>query len=285
MKLILGTVQLGLPYGIQGNGQPDTNEALKILNSAYSAGITTFDTASGYGKAETILNRFLRQKNIREENIAIITKTAAQMNDLESSITFSLSRMGIKRLEGVLLHDPNDLFISETVEALKKIKDKGLTQKIGASVYTPEQAMKALEYHMIDLIQVPYNIFDRRLDHCGFFEMAREKGVEIHARSVLLQGLLMIKPELLPKNMEFTKQYLQLFRTICRDYDLEPFRAAVEFVSKHDLIDGIVFGVDNAMQLEAYLSLDFNSKEIDIRAVFDNSFVQVEERLIMPTLW
>lgn len=285
MKFILGTVQLGLDYGIQENEQPDINEALRILNTAYAAGITIFDTASTYGLAENILNRFLSQTQIQKDSISIITKAKSPIKDLGNSIKSSLSRLGINKLEGFLFHDPNYIFDPKAIDALKEIKDRGLTNKIGASIYTPEQAAKALEYDVIDLIQVPYNVFDRRLDKCGFFELAREKDIEVHARSVLLQGLLMIDSEHLPKHMVFAKPYIELFRTICRENNLDPFNAAVQFVLKHEHINGMVFGVDNTMQLEEYLALDLDDTGIDIRSIFNRNIFEENEKLIMPNLW
>ncbi|MFA6308339.1 MAG: aldo/keto reductase [Clostridia bacterium] len=285
MNLALGTVQLGMNYGIRGLAQPGVSQALNILNSAYSEGIHVFDTASAYGTAEDVLYQFLRQPQINKERVCIISKFSSSVDNLEVGIKTSLARLGLDCFGGYLFHDANLLFDSRAVKALNGLKEKGLTKRIGVSIYTPTQAMKALEYDIIDIIQVPYNVFDRRLDICRFFKKAKDKGVEVHARSVLLQGLLVMEPETLPKHMKFAKPYLRKYREICDENNFNPFDMAVLYVLQHTDIDYIVFGVDNIDHLKEYINLYSKKSEIDIKSFFKNTFDIVENKLIMPNLW
>lgn len=285
MKFALGTVQFGMNYGIQANEQPNIKQSIEILNKAYAAGICCFDTASAYGIAEKVLGEFLKQPHIKAEKISVISKCNLNIEELEACIKQSLCRLEIDCLEGYMFHNADYIFHPTAVNALEILKIKGLTKKIGVSVYTPVQAMKALEYDAIDIIQVPYNIFDRRLDNCGFFNKAKEQDVIIYARSSLLQGLLVMKPEELPEYMSFAAPYLRKFQNDCLKNGIKPFEAAIQYVLQHEYIDYIVFGVDNIAQLEEYISLSSKTMPVDVRQLFKDSFHEVEDKLVMPNLW
>lgn len=284
-QLCLGTVQFGMNYGIQGNGQPDLKKAIEILTTAYYAGIRTYDTAAAYGSAEEVLHSFLEQPYISRENVRIISKTKSADEKITADAKSSLNNLGITYLDGCLLHDADLVFNPEAVENLKRLKETGISKEIGISVYTPEQAVKCLDYDFIDIIQVPYNVFDRRLDKCSFFSRAKSLGKEVYVRSVLLQGLMMMNPETLPTHMQFAKPYVQMFQKICTDNCLTPFEGAVGYVLQHPEIDYLVFGVDNLAQLNDYIRINANHPNIPIPEMFGTAFDDAPEKLIMPTLW
>lgn len=295
MKYCLGTVQFGLNYGIQENGQPQKEEVDEILSYAIESGIDILDTASAYGEAEDVLGNYIRAYSKISKQVQVVSKLRpdaftgqpiekwadiALMNAKES-----LKRLGIDKFAVYLFHNASYIYDRNAVEALYEVKRQKLADRIGVSIYTPEEAMKALEYSEISAIQIPYNLFDRRLDHCQFFSKAKEKDVLVFARSSLLQGLLMMDPEHLPQKVFFAKDYIKRFLDICREYHLDPLQAAIGYVGCKKEIDYVVFGVDNIDQLKEYLSLKdvkFPSKMIvDMEQAFDN----VEERLVNPALW
>ena len=286
-KLCLGTVQFGMNYGIQGNGQPDLEKAVEILKTAYNAGIVTYDTAAAYGSAEHVLNTFLSQPGIDREKIRIISKTQSADFKIIKDAQCSLNNLGIDYLDGCLLHDANLVFNEEAVQNLKQLKETGISKEIGISVYTPEQAQECLDYNYVDIIQVPYNILDRRLDKCGFFTRAKEAGLDVYVRSVLLQGLLMMNPETLPKHMKFAESYIRKYQNICDRNRIEYFDCAVGYVLEHPDIDYIVFGVDNLTQLNQYINLysDLGRGKHNIGEMFGSVFDDVNEKVIMPNLW
>ncbi len=153
------------------------------------------------------------------------------------------------------------------------------------SVYTPDEARKALEYDMLEVIQVPYNVFDHRLDQCGFFAEAKAKGVVVYARSTLLQGLLLMDAESLPGKVQFAQGYLKRFLRICNRYGQPPLRAAVGYVKKHMGIDYIVFGVDSLAQLKEYRAVMAEGIPDEMAEEFQKEFETVEERLVNPARW
>lgn len=217
---------------------------------------------------------------------ALSDKPKAQWKELVlSNIRESLEKLNVERLEAFLFHNAEYIFDEDAVEALFSACQENLTQKIGVSIYTPREAMKALEYEGIKVIQIPYNIFDQRLDRCGFFEQAKKKGVEVYARSSLLQGLMLMKPDCLPEHMYFAKGYLERFLSVCREYRISPLKAAVVYVGRHPGIDYVVFGVDNKEQLLEYLSMQEEQISEDMVKELKKEFEIAEEKLVNPVLW
>lgn len=294
MKYCLGTVQFGLDYGIQGNGQPDTNSVEKMLEFAYSNGIHILDTAAVYGIAENVLGRILR-RNKNLSGFSIISKLAPNAFDGIDPCVWrkiavqkaeqSRQILGVPKLHSFLFHEASYIFNSQAVDALREVRDQGIADRIGVSIYTPEEAMKALEYKSIKSIQIPYNVFDSRLDQCGFFEKAKDRGVLIFARSSLLQGLVLMNPDQLPENVRFAENHLRTFLRICTQYHYSPLEAAIGYVGANPWIDYVVFGVDNLQQLREYLSVHHRSMPPEMFKLFQSSFKYVEEKLVNPSMW
>jgi aryl-alcohol dehydrogenase-like predicted oxidoreductase len=292
-KLCLGTVQLGMKYGIQGNAKPSTEQAVKLLLKAYAGGISSFDTATAYGEAESILGFFLNHPEVDRSQVEIITKVSLSAhiiaresirNQIENELSSSLDRLGVANVDGCLFHNAKLLSLQGAYDALLNLKEKNFTKQIGISVYTPEEAMKVLSLEGIDIIQIPYNVLDHRWDIQDFFLMAHEKGIRVFARSVLLQGLLPMSLEMLPEKMWFAKAVLKEFHVICQDYSITPFEAAVGFALNHPGIDRIVFGVDNLEQLDDYLKLSDNNI-FALYKTFHSNWLNIDQRIIRPDLW
>lgn len=294
MKYCLGTVQFGADYGIQGNGQPDVDSVAKILEYAYLRGINMLDTAAAYGIAENVVGGgILRNKKLFQMNI--VSKLEPNAFDDATPIKWkkiavkkaneSRQRLGVSRLYAYLFHNARYVFDPKAVEALWEVKEHQIADRVGVSIYTPDEAMKALEYESVKAIQIPYNVFDHRLNQCDFFEKAKEQDVLVFARSSLLQGLVMMNPDKLPENVRFAENYLRNFLEICNRYGCNPLEAAVGFVKCNPKIDYIVFGVDNLKQLQEYLSIQHWSMPDQMLEELKSTFERVEERLINPFIW
>lgn len=295
MKYCLGTVQFGMDYGIQGNGQPPRDRTAAMLTCALEHGIYAFDTASAYGEAEDVLGEFIRQNAVLGKKMHLVSKLRpdafsglsrshwkeAAVSNAESS----LERLGISRFSAYLFHSARYIFDEEAVSALTAVKDAGMTEEIGVSIYTPEEAMKALEYPQITVVQIPYNLFDQRLDQCDFLELAAKRDVTVYARSSLLQGLVVMDPDNLPSHLAFASTYLRQFRTVCAQYGVPLLQAAVGYVGAAKGIDYVVFGVDNLSQLKEYLSIRDTAIPEGMSETFRALFSEVEERLVNPSLW
>lgn len=291
----LGTVQFGMDYGIQGARRLSDEKINRIIEYALNHGIHTFDTASVYGEAENVIGHYLRHRSDSVWDVHLISKLDSAAFDYvpkkrwgeiaKEHARKSMDTLGIDQFDTYLLHNAAYIFDRDAVRALDEVREMGLTKKIGVSVYTPSEAMKALEYDEIKAVQVPYNVFDHRLDKCGFFDWIKDRDIDIYVRSTLLQGLLTMDIECLPPKMEFAKKYLQSFAEICARYSVTHLQAAIGYIKKHEGINYIVFGVDNLEQLKEYIFVDSENISDDMVDELSNEFENVEEKLVNPTLW
>ncbi|MEK7095336.1 MAG: aldo/keto reductase, partial [Patescibacteria group bacterium] len=239
-KLVLGTVQFGLKYGLNNTlGQPTTDESFAILDEALASGITTFDTAWAYGTAEDVLGAWIKERSLAGK-VSIISKMKPHaLNDypdgtkssdiVKMELEKSLKRLGLDYLDGYLFHSPHYVYLDHMIEGLKKVKKSGLVKNIGVSVYDEAEALQAVSLGM-DYVQVPYNAFDQRLDATDFFEIAKKNKVTVFARSPFLQGLLLMKPSELPVHLSYLRPHLERFISIAVKYNLTQTEAAVHFV-------------------------------------------------------
>ena len=191
-KLVLGTAQFGLNYGVTNqNGQVTKREVKRILGLAKYNGINTLDTAADYGNSEEVLGE------IGIHNYQIITKTIPLKGEVKKVIDGffqSLNKLNIDKVEGLLIHNIDDVKNKNfhlLFERLNQLKKDGLVKKIGFSTYMPEQINFLLENFDFDIIQLPFNIFDARLIEGGQLKALKRRGVEVHARSIFLQGILL----------------------------------------------------------------------------------------------
>ena len=191
MKLALGTVQFGTDYGaFNAEGRPGEAAVAACLESAEAAGIDTLDTARAYGESEAVLGRLGAARRFR-----IVTKVAplrgAGPDAVLASVEASLTALGADQLDALLIHDASDL-AGPGGEAVWAVLDRLLVEDViataGVSVYGPEEAMALAGRYPIGLVQAPFSVFDQRMRTKGAFAMLNERGVEIHVRSVFLQG-------------------------------------------------------------------------------------------------
>lgn len=279
-RLVLGTVQLGMSYGVaNAHGAPTKEDAFAILDKAYANGINTFDTAPAYGTAEEVLGEWIRLRALSEK-VFVVSKMS-----FDVPIEESLARLRLARLDGYLLHTPQHLSDERIMGDLHAAKEKGYTAHIGVSMYEPADALRALDLGL-DYIQVPYNALDQRLDDTDFFARAKENGVTVFARSPFLQGLLLMSPDRLPAHLAQARPFLERFIAIADKYGLSPLEAALAFVL-HSRTDHIVFGAERSEQLAEILeaagrvSASYEACVEELEGVFKH----VEKSIIDPTLW
>jgi aryl-alcohol dehydrogenase-like predicted oxidoreductase len=287
MKLALGTVQFGLNYGISNySGQVHIDEARKILKFAGEMGIDSIDTASGYGESEKILG------DIGVNGFKVVTKTVSLRSGVKNvldSFHQSLIDLNLSRVDGLLIHDINDIYLKEFETLfiqLMKLKKNNQINKIGFSVYTPNQVDYLLDNFDFDLIQVPFNIFDTRLIDGKQLQRLKHKGVEIHARSIFLQGILLTSPDKRPKYFDKYKEIFNAWDEWLKDIKVSSLEAAVNFAYSEALIDKVIIGVTNLVELDEIINA-INNLNLNLNLNFDiNTFrINAEEELINPSLW
>lgn len=284
MKLCLGTAQLGMDYGINNNTALSKKDPKKIMNTAISNGIITFDTAAGYGTSEQILGEYFLNKRLQPQ---IITKCGAdEPEELEDSLKVSLGFLKQSKVNGVLFHKANHMYNKALVNKLINLKEKNYIENIGVSVYEPKDAVFAIMQEWVDYIQIPYNLLDQRLHESDFFSIASSKNKTIFARSILLQGLLVMSFEEVLHKMSFAALPIKTYEDILKKYNLNNLQAAIGYVKNNKQIDYLIFGVDNYKQLELFVST-FNSIEIpeECTSEFKREFNKVDKRILSPNLW
>ena len=294
-KLVLGTVQFGLNYGINNfNGKPSREKSLAMLEFAFKKGVRTFDTAYAYGDAEEILGEFSRDRKPGEE-IKIITKlkpNAIEESESESSkvitanLQESLKRLKRNYVDGYLLHTPGYIREERVVKVLSDLKKQGLVKNIGVSIYEEADAIFAAKLDEVDYIQIPYSIFDQRLDKTDFFQIAKKNGKTVFGRSAFLQGLFFMPEAKIPDHLAKAKAYFLELDKIISKYNLSRQQAAFLFSLKNKNIDYVVFGVDNLEQLEEDINLAERHPDAEacLKELRDK-FVKIEKNIIFPSLW
>ena len=225
--LVLGTVQLGMAYGINNpNGQPDLSVAKAMVHEAFSQGIVEFDTAQGYGQSETVLGLAFSSFKINDK-VKVITKldpilSEKQPATLIKGIHDSLEKLGVSSLGVLMLHREEQLSIwtAKLYPLLRPLQRVGKIKYFGVSVYTPQAAKLALETEGIDRVQIPSNILDNRFERAGIFSLARTYGKELYVRSVYLQGLLLMEHNKIPVPMQYALPFLTQLKALAEQYNV-----------------------------------------------------------------
>jgi uncharacterized protein len=294
-KICIGTAQFGLNYGINNKqGKPSENEIFKIMDTATENGMYCYDTASVYGDAENILGKYIKNNKL-DNKIKIISKFSADVKitkkkdiykRIENEIVKSLDRLNIDKLEGYLLHKFSDYKCESIKETLFSLKENKIVNNIGVSIYHPEEAIKIAEEGLVDLIQIPYNVFDRRLDKKDFFKLTGKKNIKVFARSVYLQGLLLMDVEEIPENLYEVKEAILEFNRICSIYKISAKELALLYCYLNNDISSIVIGIERNEQLIENINIlkkvsDFKDYVKKIR----NMEFNLSDKILNPYLW
>ena len=286
-KLGLGTVQWGLPYGVanqHGITTPETVTAL--LKEARNYGIEVLDTASLYGKSEAVLG------TNSLEGFKVVTKTPnfsaphisdVEVNQLGETFQQSLDLLSRKKIYGLLIHHAENLLApggDKLLAAMMQLKEKGLVEKIGVSVYDSIQVDTVMKKFKPDLIQLPFSVMDQRMLTSGHLERLKNKGVEIHVRSVFLQGLLLMPPDSIPAFFEPVRLLLIRLHAAAQEQGLTVNQAALSFAKNIPYIDTVLVGLDNLAQLRSC----FDDFAMDLN--FDATGLACNDPVFVnPSLW
>ena len=192
--------------------------------------------------------------------------------------------MRVTRISALLLHRPDQLLESNGVEiwkALQDLKQKNIVKKIGFSVYDCNQLDALWDSFQPNIVQMPYNLLDQRFLISGWMKKMNDAGVEIHVRSIFLQGLLLMSKSDRPEKFNHWKEIWEVFDAWLLEYDITAVEAAISFAMDNPYIDKMVVGVDNVQQLEEILSIILKRKIVHPPKSLHTSDV----RLINPSQW
>lgn len=262
-RIGLGAVQFGMHYGVSNRaGRPEERAVAAILDRAVAQGVGYLDTAPAYGDAEVLLGRHLPASH----GLRIVTKMpgvpdarveARHKQQWLDTLALSLDRLKVSTVYGLLVHQARDLDKpgwQYLVEALQEAQRRGLVSRIGVSVYDETQLRLAGSRFRSELVQLPLNTLDRRLIESGALARLKARGIEVHARSVFLQGLLLTLPQDLPDFFRPLRQRLTELRGGWGRRGLSPLAACLAFVLGRKEVDAAIVGVNSLAEFEEIAS-------------------------------
>lgn len=271
-KIGLGTVQFGIPYGISNKaGQTPPKEVKKILYTAREKKIQLIDTASAYGNAEEVLG----QNNLSSFKVVSKFMPPESGDSVSDQLKHSLDDLKISSVYGYLAHRPTHLAENVSVwEELKALKEKDLVQHIGVSLNEPDELKALLEKKITpDIIQVPFNYFDRRFK--DLMISLKEDGCEVHSRSAFLQGLFFMDIDQLDSYFE---SLFPLLKNLQQNVKHLP-GALLNFVLSQPFIDRVIIGVENQKQLIQ------NLESLSTDSTLPELTEKIPESILVPSNW
>jgi aryl-alcohol dehydrogenase-like predicted oxidoreductase len=291
MKIGLGTAQFGLDYGVSNLAGKVTRATTQaIIDLAITSGVDVVDTAAAYGDAEVLVGACLPAQGA----IRVVTKLPRMPSEVTSAaikgwvfntIRLSLQRLDRQRVHAVLVHHADDLMGPQGLSlwaALVSVRQEGLADAVGFSVYRGEEIDNLLQQCAPDIVQLPINVLDQRLLWGGQLRRLREQGVEIHGRSLFLQGLLLMAPEDLPANhFDAVRPVLTTFRQFALARGLTPLQAAVAFARSVREVDVSIFGVTTPGELAEII----RATGPELPLSWFEPFALTDERIVNPALW
>lgn len=283
-KLILGTVQFGLKYGINNSlGKPEKKSVFDILSYAYENGIKYLDTAELYGNAHELIGEF--HKLYPKKKFNIITKFPHNIEDnLEHKINSYLNQLDTDYLEAILFHS-YDSYINHKSQLTDLLKLKSKSVKyIGVSVYTNEQMNDVINDINIDIIQIPFNLFDNLNLRGELIIKAKSNNKIIHTRSAFLQGLFFMEKENPNAIRVKLEKELDFIEDISIKSSIPIGSIALNYCLMQNFIDGVLIGVDSLDQLKE--NIDFAENKIPNQCLNEINEIRIKNiELLNPSMW
>lgn len=255
-----------------------------MLQVAAANGIDTLDTAIAYGESESCLGE------VGTQGFKLVTKLPAIpvgcdgiRGWVQAQVNASLTRLGLKAVYGLLLHRPEQLLDADGAaiyQALQGLKEAGLVQKIGVSVYAPGELQGLSSRYRFDLIQIPFSLVDRRVQTTGWLRRLKEEGVEIHTRSAFLQGLLLMPQAVRPAKFSPWSDLWNTWHEWLSRHSVSAVQACLAFPLSFSEIDRVVVGADSVNQLEQIISAATSAVPVDFPDLHCEA-----ENLINPACW
>lgn len=284
-KLILGTVQFGLDYGINNiSGKVSMENSLRILSLAQIKGIQLLDTAQAYGNATEVIGNY-HQQNLKFDVITKFKSGHTNIEDLNQELGDILTTLGINCVFGYLYHSFSDFKRFTSVRTvLKELRQKGMIKHIGVSIYTTSELEELIEDDFVEIIQLPYNLLDNSLEKRALLKKAKAKEKIIHVRSVFLQGLFFKKADDLSPNLYSLHTALKSIQDIANRHSISMAQLALSYAFSNKDIDGVLIGVDSEAQLQSNIDiLDTPLTEEIIREI--ESIHIADKTLLNPSNW
>ena len=292
----LGTVQLGMNYGITGQAEKPSREyAFSMLDRALELGVDMLDTANNYGDSEAVIGEWLRTVD-KARRPKIITKigpldhgsAAALRADIRRQTEKCLETLGVEKIDILMLHYFNDLApdFDTVTDEMHRLKSLGLIEKSAISLYTHDD-YRLVAKSGLDAVQIPLNIFDLGKINDGGIDALADAGMMIFTRSVFLQGLVFMSEESLDARMSFARPALAKLHGLCREFGMTPPVLAASFVRSVRGVTSLVLGCQRIPQIEENCKMldETRTLRADEMKKIHEAFDGIDPRVIDPRLW
>jgi len=279
-------------YGIaNSSGQPGQEDIDQIVSYAIENGIRFFDTAQAYGNSESVIGISLEKLN-QKNSVQIVSKLSPDLQECSAdiivkSVKSSVQKLNVKSLHGFLVHRAEALYSESYSLTVQMLKDEGLINKSGVSVYTPGEAITALDNPLVEILQIPFNILDRRWIDEGVLEKAEQKNVQLFFRSIFLQGLIFLNNyELKKRELNWAIPYLEQFNKLVSTTSLTAMELSFNILSNIPGDNIIIIGVENLAQLQKnIMCIEEVEQDKTVTTTWWSSIPVFPEKLLNPTLW
>ena len=283
-KLVLGTTQFGLSYGINNKvGQVSNNEVVRIFDYAYEKGLDVLDTAPVYGNSEKLIGDYFKKNQNKE--FKIITKISSHGESLTKQFLKSLKNMRVDKVKSVLFHSIElyRYFKSEINYFLEKFKGSRFNE-LGVSLYTNEDIMAVMDDRRIDRVQVPFNLLDNASKRESIFLKLKADSKKIDIRSIFLQGLFFKCPSEISPFFNPIRDELFFLQKLSKDFRMSINDIALAYVIQKNYIDSVIIGVDSFNHLKTNLYSINKKIPNELSSIIDSINIK-NENVLNPSLW
>jgi aryl-alcohol dehydrogenase-like predicted oxidoreductase len=282
-RIVLGGAQLGLPYGILNGGETLSHEEVaRILDTAVGHGIDSIDTAIAYGQSELVIGETAQNRfNIISKLPPLPSEVSSVSEWVHTQVDASLARLNCTSLDALLLHRPQDLEEQQGAElyaAVNSLKIKKIIQRFGISIYAPDELDGIIGKFDIDVVQAPLNVFDRRI--LGVLDRLTALKIEVHVRSVFLQGVLIANPEDRPQIFQPWSEHFAMFDKWVLSTGLSSVACCLGFALQQPGVAKLVIGTTSAESLTEIMN-SIPNMHLEVPADLQSS----SEQLIDPRVW
>jgi len=282
-RIVLGGAQLGLPYGILNGGETlSREEVARILDTAVGHGIDSIDTAIAYGQSELVIGETAQNRfNIISKLPPLPSEVSSVSEWVHTQVDASLARLNCTSLDALLLHRPQDLVEQHGAElyaAINSLKIKKIIQRFGISIYAPDELDGIIGKFDIDVVQAPLNVFDRRI--LGVLDQLTALNIEVHVRSVFLQGVLIANPEDRPQRFQPWSEHFAMFDKWVLSTGLSSVACCLGFALQQPGVAKLVIGTTSAESLTEIMN-SIPNMHLEVPADLQSS----SEQLIDPRVW
>ena len=283
-KIGIGTLQFGQNYGVANKTGKLASKEIKLIKKlAIKSGIKIIDTANVYGDSEKRLGELGFSKFNLVSKLPVTNPPKDRFKWVLNSLKSSLKKLNIKKIYGMHVHNTKFLLDKKGDHIYKGLlyaKEKGFIKKIGVSIYTVKELKKIISKYKIDLVLLPFNIFDQRLLKSNILKELKDQNVEIHTRTTFLQGLLLMKKKDIPQKFFKFKKFFDNWEMLCQKMKRSKYEICLKYALSNSYIDRVIVGIDSAKQFKNLINsggyIDIPKKSID---------ASKELNLINPAKW